>query len=98
MVYVLSYFFQGLDIKKMISSTNYDEKINTYKVKCGGDLEMWESSGWIKEIGKFTLCCQNSPLGVLVVLPGGQFLLKSKPSFFALQIHMDGLCGTAGFI
>ena len=58
----------------MISSTNYDEKINTYKVKCGGDLEMWESSGWIKEIGKLTFCCQNSALGVLVVSPGGQFL------------------------
>merc|ERR1712168_1172611 len=46
-------WLEGLDIKKMISSTNYDEKINTYKVKCGGDLEMWESSGWIKEIDPY---------------------------------------------
>merc|ERR1712156_35488 len=46
-------WLEGLDVKKMISSTNYDEKINTYKVKCGGDLEMWESSGWIKEIDPY---------------------------------------------
>ncbi|KAJ8315172.1 hypothetical protein KUTeg_007322 [Tegillarca granosa] len=30
-----------------VSSPTYDEKVNTYKVKCGGSLEMWESSGWI---------------------------------------------------
>merc|ERR1711973_969374 len=30
-----------------------DEKINTYEVKCGGDLEMWESSGWNKEIDPY---------------------------------------------
>jgi len=42
-------WLQGLDAKKMIYSSIYDEKINTYKVKCGGSLEMWETSGWIVE-------------------------------------------------
>ena len=32
---------------------NYDPTVNTYKVKCGGDLEMWESSGWIKEVDPY---------------------------------------------
>jgi hypothetical protein len=30
-----------------VSSSKYDEKVNTYGVKCGGSLEMWEESGWI---------------------------------------------------
>ena len=42
-------WLEGLNIKKMIASPNYDKKVNTYKVKCGGDLFMWESSGWIVE-------------------------------------------------
>ena len=25
----------------------YDEKLNKYKAKCGGSLQMWEESGWI---------------------------------------------------
>ena len=39
----------GLDGKRMIYSSIYDESVNTYKVKCGGSLEMWETSGWITE-------------------------------------------------
>ncbi len=30
-----------------VASPTYRENVNTYKVKCGGSLEMWESSGWI---------------------------------------------------
>ncbi|XP_072532783.1 uncharacterized protein [Salminus brasiliensis] len=41
-------WLQGLDIHKQVSSATYREQVNTYKVKCGGSLEMWESSGWIK--------------------------------------------------
>ena len=36
---------------------NYDPTVNTYKVKCGGDLEMWESSGWIKEVDPMDGLC-----------------------------------------
>jgi len=46
-------WLEGLNVKKMISSTNYDEKVNTYKSKCGGSLEMWETSGWIKDIDPY---------------------------------------------
>jgi len=48
-------WLEGLNIKKMISNDykNYDATVNTYKVKCGGDLEMWESSGWIKEVDPY---------------------------------------------
>ncbi|XP_065927284.1 uncharacterized protein [Magallana gigas] len=38
---------EGLNIKKKVTSSKYDEGVNTYKVKCGGSLEMWEESGWI---------------------------------------------------
>jgi len=41
-------WLEGLDVKTKISSTNYDTNVNTYKVKCGGSLEMWETSGWIQ--------------------------------------------------
>ncbi|XP_018602104.2 uncharacterized protein LOC108931029 isoform X4 [Scleropages formosus] len=37
----------GLDIAKQVASSTYRKDVNTYKVKCGGSLEMWESSGWI---------------------------------------------------
>ncbi|XP_022100707.1 uncharacterized protein LOC110984645 isoform X2 [Acanthaster planci] len=40
-------WLQGLNIGKQISSSVYDAEVNTYKVKCGGSLEMWESSGWM---------------------------------------------------
>ncbi|XP_046583388.1 uncharacterized protein LOC124290646 [Haliotis rubra] len=40
-------WLQGLNIGQQLSSSTYDEKVNTYKVKCGGSLDMWESSGWI---------------------------------------------------
>ncbi|KAG7484183.1 hypothetical protein MATL_G00046730 [Megalops atlanticus] len=40
-------WLKGLDIPKQVASSAYREDVNTYKVKCGGSLEMWESSGWI---------------------------------------------------
>lgn len=43
----------GLDIKKMVSSSVYDKSKNTYGVDCGGDLHMWESSGWITEVDPY---------------------------------------------
>jgi hypothetical protein len=46
-------WYDGLDIKKYISSPTYDKSLNYYKAKCGGDLNMWESSGWITEVDPF---------------------------------------------
>lgn len=40
-------WLEGLNISKQVASPTYREAVNTYKVKCGGSLEMWESSGWI---------------------------------------------------
>lgn len=40
-------WLEGLNIGRQISSTTYHTDVNTYGVKCGGSLEMWESSGWI---------------------------------------------------
>ena len=40
-------WFTGLHIGRRVTSSTYREDVNTYKVKCGGDLDMWESSGWI---------------------------------------------------
>ena len=42
-------WLEGLDIKNKISGSIYNDQVNTYEKKCGGDLDMWESSGWIKE-------------------------------------------------
>jgi hypothetical protein len=40
-------WFEGLDIKKQVTRAwkSYDVDVNKYKVKCGGTLDMWESSG-----------------------------------------------------
>ncbi|KAL2094195.1 hypothetical protein ACEWY4_008914 [Coilia grayii] len=40
-------WLEGLDIQKQVASATYRQDVNTYEVKCGGSLEMWESSGWI---------------------------------------------------
>ena len=40
-------WFEGIDLKKKVTSSTYDKKVNKYKVKCGSTLEAWESSGWI---------------------------------------------------
>eukprot|EP00601_Ochromonadales_sp_CCMP2298_P002282 CAMPEP_0173179246 /NCGR_PEP_ID=MMETSP1141-20130122/6004_1 /TAXON_ID=483371 /ORGANISM="non described non described, Strain CCMP2298" /LENGTH=324 /DNA_ID=CAMNT_0014101865 /DNA_START=64 /DNA_END=1038 /DNA_ORIENTATION=+ len=46
-------WFEGLNVKKRVSSASYDAAVNLYGVKCGGDLHMWESSGWITEADPF---------------------------------------------
>jgi hypothetical protein len=46
-------WLQGLDVAKMVSSSEYHNEVNTYKVKCGGSLEMWESSGWINKLDPY---------------------------------------------
>jgi len=40
-------WFEGIDLKKKVTSSTYDKNVNKYKVKCGSTLEAWESSGWI---------------------------------------------------
>ncbi|KAK3097324.1 hypothetical protein FSP39_008631 [Pinctada imbricata] len=40
-------WLKGLSIKKQVACSTYHEDVNTYKVKCGGSLEMWEESGWM---------------------------------------------------
>ncbi|CAB4065790.1 GABBR [Lepeophtheirus salmonis] len=52
-----------LNIKTQVASPIYDASKNKYKVKCGGSLEMWEESGWIKEqdpYGWFQWYCRTS--------------------------------------
>jgi len=46
-------WFEGLNIKKMVTNQNYNNAVNKYKVPCGGDLNMWESSGWITDIDPY---------------------------------------------
>ncbi|XP_076130434.1 uncharacterized protein LOC143112068 isoform X2 [Alosa pseudoharengus] len=40
-------WLEGLNISTQVASPTYRSSVNTYEVKCGGSLEMWESSGWI---------------------------------------------------
>ncbi|XP_033635283.1 uncharacterized protein LOC117296450 [Asterias rubens] len=42
-------WLEGINIAKKVSAATYNTEVNTYKVKCGGDLNMWESSGWMRK-------------------------------------------------
>jgi len=46
-------WFEGLNIKTQVTSATYCKEENKYGVKCGGDLDMWESSGWISNIDPY---------------------------------------------
>ncbi|KAI9003389.1 hypothetical protein DFJ74DRAFT_593267, partial [Hyaloraphidium curvatum] len=46
-------WLEGLNVAKQVASPDYLADVNKYKVKCGGSLEMWESSGWITEIDPY---------------------------------------------
>jgi len=42
-------WFTGLNVKDKLTRSwkSYNVSVNKYGVKCGGTLDMWESSGWI---------------------------------------------------
>lgn len=42
-------WLKGLNIKTQVASSTYKERNNRYGVKCGGSLEMWEESGWMRD-------------------------------------------------
>ena len=46
-------WLKGLKIKKQVASPNYNKQLNKYKAECGGDLDMWEGSGWIAKIDPY---------------------------------------------
>ena len=46
-------WLKGLDLKNQVCASTYDKDVNMYKVKCGGSLGMWESSGWISPIDPY---------------------------------------------
>ena len=46
---VLPEWISGLDKRQVLTSSTYNMSVNKYKVKCGGSLGMWESSGWISD-------------------------------------------------
>ena len=46
-------WMKGLKIKKQVASPIYNKQLNKYKAECGGDLDMWEGSGWITKIDPY---------------------------------------------
>ena len=42
-------WFKGINIEKMVTSSDYDKNVNKYKVKCGSELGDWEKSGWMRK-------------------------------------------------
>ena len=40
-------WFNGINKKTHVISSNYDKNINKYKVKCGSSLKEWEKNNWI---------------------------------------------------
>jgi hypothetical protein len=46
-------WLEGLDVKKQVESPDYRVEVNKYKAKCGGSLDMWESSGWITHVDPY---------------------------------------------
>jgi len=56
-----SSWFDGLNIKKMITSNTYDTGVNTYGVKCGETLDFWEEKQWMRDCdpyGQFQWYCR----------------------------------------
>lgn len=43
----------GLNKSTTLTSATYRASINKFKVKCGGSLGMWESSGWISDVDPY---------------------------------------------
>lgn len=43
----------GLKVNTQVASSTYSKSVNKYNETCGGDLEMWESSGWITSIDPY---------------------------------------------
>lgn len=61
-------WLKGLNIKTQVASSTYSKSVNKYKEACGGDLEMWESSGWITSIdpyGWFMWYCRSAHLNAV---------------------------------
>jgi hypothetical protein len=46
-------WLEGLNIKTQVASTKYVTSVNKYRADCGGDLDMWEGSGWIAAIDPY---------------------------------------------
>lgn len=46
-------WLDNLNIKRQVAGAVYDTEVNTYKTSCGGDLKMWEESGWITSIDPY---------------------------------------------
>lgn len=46
-------WLKGLDREQQVTSSTYRPDVNRFKVKCGGSLGMWESSGWISELDPY---------------------------------------------
>ena len=46
-------WFEGLSPSMQLTRQKYDKATNKYGVKCGGDLDMWETSGWIAAIDPY---------------------------------------------
>lgn len=42
-------WIKGLSMPRSLVSSQYRTEVNKFRVKCGGSLGMWESSGWISE-------------------------------------------------
>jgi hypothetical protein len=42
-------WYEGMNVPLQLTSPAYQTSVNKYKVKCGGSLGMWESSGWIAD-------------------------------------------------
>jgi hypothetical protein len=45
-------WIEGLPMDKLVTAT-YRVQVNKFKVKCGGSLGMWESSGWITHVDPY---------------------------------------------
>jgi hypothetical protein len=54
-------WLEGLNIARQVRSSTYNISVNKYKVKSGGDLAMWEDSGWMRDCdpyGNFQWLCR----------------------------------------
>lgn len=89
-----SEWLKGLNVKTQIASSTYRERNNRYGVKCGGSLEMWEESGWMRDsdpYGWFQWCVPGPPLSLPLLLPFfvivTMMIVLTAPPCSPLSIH-----------
>ncbi|RMZ85042.1 hypothetical protein DV738_g4, partial [Chaetothyriales sp. CBS 135597] len=62
-------WYDGLDVEKFLTHSDYDSTVNKYRVACGQSIEEWEASGWINleyDVRGWFQCAIQAQLSVTI--------------------------------